>query len=501
MASFPAEVLGKAQEMATKSEEARRLFNLPETEVLIQDYFCTNNRTIPIKGRLYLTLNFACFYSALPEINEKIPFRKVQGIEKVRLAGIDIKTDTGDFKFGSFMHRYECSVLLTHLWKFPPSYTVYNTIESNNNDGSKSSQSMKRDSLDNPPSNGGGGGGFGRSNRDTSQQPKVNANENPFQSNSMSSQQQVKVEVDTRITKEALRVVKDTQTLAAATLNELSYQGELIDMIDRDMDTIMNNTDKANRHLRGIESFPGAVANKFGSAPKGKEKETIDRQVKVASLQLPDAEFPICLKLPNDSLELSTLAFTVEKFSVKNEKNQPIKEYSWTYDKVAEIKIRARHLHADIIFLDPKALRFRFMSSAIQPIINELSIRTGKLQELLVEFEPGTKKFQFGFILDSRNAKILAQNAGDAGSFRRFNGAAAPSVDAKIVSPQYQAAVQEQDDDLDDIAIAVGEIGNMAIAMGREADRQTDDLKRLNKKADLANEKLHFTNNRINQLL
>lgn len=56
----------------------------------------------------------------------------------------------------------------------------------------------------------------------------------------------------------------------------------MIDLIERDVEHIHNNLDKADRLVRGIESFGGSVQNAFSSQKKGKEMSYVDRTVSSA---------------------------------------------------------------------------------------------------------------------------------------------------------------------------------------------------------------------------
>jgi hypothetical protein len=82
----------KAEKMKKKTDDMRRMFNLPDTESVIQgsilfihiliivnffvliyeqlfflDYACTLRRAVLVPGRMFISQNYVCFYATLPE--------------------------------------------------------------------------------------------------------------------------------------------------------------------------------------------------------------------------------------------------------------------------------------------------------------------------------------------------------------------------------------------------------------------------------------------------
>lgn len=139
------------------------------------------------------------------------------------------------------MHRDETFNLIEYLWKHPPSYIDFEE--------------------DDPPI----------------RQPMSAVTSH---GESQLQQQKVQVKVDVESTRNALRLANESRNIGAATLTELTIQAgcqhsisltttEQIDRIERDVESIHANLDTSNRLLRGIESIPGALANKFTKGPTG----------------------------------------------------------------------------------------------------------------------------------------------------------------------------------------------------------------------------------------
>jgi uncharacterized coiled-coil protein SlyX len=53
---------------------------------------------------------------------------------------------------------------------------------------------------------------------------------------------------------------------------------------------------------------------------------------------------------------------------------------------------------------------------------------------------------------------------------------------------------------LDDISNILQDLNAMSAVMGREVDRQTEQLKQVTDKVDLANERMFYTNQRVDRL-
>eukprot|EP00026_Physarum_polycephalum_P012739 Phypoly_transcript_13068.p1 GENE.Phypoly_transcript_13068~~Phypoly_transcript_13068.p1 ORF type:complete len:299 (+),score=46.60 Phypoly_transcript_13068:71-967(+) len=287
----------KAEKMKKKTDDMRRMFNLPDTESVIQDYACTLRRAVLVPGRMFISQNYVCFYATLPETFDSVPFRKITEIVKDHTAllfnnAINLITPSATYYYGSFVHRDETFNLLNHLWKHPPSYidveenitlsapkpSPFSTggnsggqgVSGNPFDSKSSSNPFDSKSSSNPFDNDGESPGRKSSN--------FNDAATRFSGQQQQQQQQVKVDVET--SRNALRIAMETRDIGAATMSELSYQAEVIDLIERDVENIHNNLDKANRLVRGIESVGGTIANAFSSEKKtGRDVQFVDRTV------------------------------------------------------------------------------------------------------------------------------------------------------------------------------------------------------------------------------
>src|SRR3989338_8708237 len=103
--------------MFDKTTELRQRFNLPATEQVVQDYYCSLKKSVYNHGgRLWITQNYVCFYSGLPfKISEKLSFRKITQIERpsgILKNNIDITFDEGKgverkIEFGAFLKTTE----------------------------------------------------------------------------------------------------------------------------------------------------------------------------------------------------------------------------------------------------------------------------------------------------------------------------------------------------------------------------------------------------------
>jgi len=75
--------------------------------------------------------------------------------------------------------------------------------------------------------------------------------------------------------------VEQTREIGSSTLNKLQDQGELIQRLQGDIDSVENNMIQSERRLRSIESVWGTVANKItsGSNSRLKKKAENDRKL------------------------------------------------------------------------------------------------------------------------------------------------------------------------------------------------------------------------------
>jgi len=68
----------------------------------------------------------------------------------------------------------------------------------------------------------------------------------------------------------SLKLAENTRMVGAETLDKLNSQGEQIRRIQGDLDDIDELQDKADMHMRAINSITGVIGNKFRKGPKGR---------------------------------------------------------------------------------------------------------------------------------------------------------------------------------------------------------------------------------------
>lgn len=537
----------KFQKLQEKTDYVRREFNLPDTEDVIQDYFCLWGAA---KGRLYVTENHMCWASSITSTTEKISFRKVTLIKSAKTLGlvssaIDISTATENYHFSSFVHRDETFNLLMHLWHYPPTFISIEPPEprriasappapagasgaeaGGRADGGKASWRQSgavrggagkgwgagagggADGWgDSDAGGGGGGGGGGRGGAwggsTSSSSTGWSASGGGGGGGGASSagnwfgggERVLTADmVDTKTSENALRIALEAREMGIDTITELEYQAEQIDRIERDVENIHANLDKGDRLMRGIESFGGYLKNKFSSATQIRGTGTaIERKIEWQKRRPEKIDIPVLLKHKNDLLTPATLRIETAQFSVLNESMSKIRGMTWQYEDVLELVVRSRPLHLDVRF-GAKLPRFRLVSSYIQPIVNELYFRC---TETKIMFEPGLRKFDYGD--DRIEVSTMSREQGGGAFFGIKKGTADLLSDE--VSVEVKMAVKKQDEDLDQITHLVGEMGQMGIAMGVELERQTEQLGHLTGRVEYANERLHGANNRLERQL
>ncbi|KAJ4785388.1 GRAM domain family protein [Rhynchospora pubera] len=112
------------QGLATRSEEYRLLFKLPNDEVLLQDFSCALHENILLQvGNMYLFLLHICFYSNILgyETKKTLPLNEITSVRKAKTAvifpnAIEITAGGKKYFFGSFFFRDEVYRLITDAW-------------------------------------------------------------------------------------------------------------------------------------------------------------------------------------------------------------------------------------------------------------------------------------------------------------------------------------------------------------------------------------------------
>lgn len=252
------------KEVANRTKEAREYFNIGENEKVIQDYACAKGLA---SGRMYVTQNYIGFRAALPKTIEYFPFRNIKKLEKVKMASISIQTTDGkNYDYGAFTQREEAYSILLHLWQNVPSYTI-----------------VPEDDL-NPKS------------------PRVTVNDGSMFDISL-TEQRGKVDVDSA--RNGLRKLHQAKDMGLATLDELDRQREVVHGMHQRLEDMDVDLARNERHIRGIESIPGAIANKIVKDKSMKNRKEIvfeAREHKIEAAKKSDKEVEILYKFNNDKV-------------------------------------------------------------------------------------------------------------------------------------------------------------------------------------------------------
>jgi len=230
-----------------------------------------------------------------------------------------------------------------------------------------------------------------------------------------------------------------------------------------------------------------------------------DRSIEVVKRVAPPMDIEILCKNIDCSFQLSVLSLGDDGFQcldiVNNKLLHP--NYTYRYNDIQEVALRTRPEHMDFRFLPPRTHkdRFRLMSSYNQIIINELYYRTkGKIK---VVFEPGSTVFDYGFEKISTVPPISRKEVEKGFVFRGNN----PSFKlSSLISDtpnnqETKSQLEEVDSHLTQISNILGHVYDMNVATGMELDRQNEQLERVNKKTDSAQDRLQSGNLRVNHLI
>eukprot|EP01106_Pelomyxa_sp_JSP_P003061 TRINITY_DN1459_c0_g2_i2.p1 TRINITY_DN1459_c0_g2~~TRINITY_DN1459_c0_g2_i2.p1 ORF type:complete len:301 (-),score=96.30 TRINITY_DN1459_c0_g2_i2:126-1028(-) len=290
--------------------------------------------------------------------------------------------------------------------------------------------------------------------------------------------------------------------------------------MERDVEHVHHELDKAARHIRGTESVTGAVKNAFTSAPKGahKDMQYVDRTVQVKEKVVVE-QIEILHKLPNDDLVPAVLHLSPEGFCIIDTPDPattpaaaaaapppgggaaaaaaapaPAPAAAATpttkpipYDWVHQIVIRARPQHIDIRLAAGKGDRQRMLTSYMQWVVCEFTARNSSV---LVVFEPNAPSFEFK---DQRirhqsttNRKTLVGRNGEL--IRAGHQLEDPLL--KHAPASLRQDLKQQDQDLDQIHTVLGDLHGMATAMGGVIDDQIRQVDRVTTRAQEATERI-----------
>ena len=110
-----------------RAEEFKRHFGhiVPSNERFIVDYSCAYQREILAQGRMYISLNYICFYANIFswETNLVIKCKDIKQIYKTNTAlfipnAIEIVTNSGDkYFFASYVSREKAYLMLFKIWQ------------------------------------------------------------------------------------------------------------------------------------------------------------------------------------------------------------------------------------------------------------------------------------------------------------------------------------------------------------------------------------------------
>eukprot|EP00742_Colponemidia_sp_Colp-10_P007997 GILJ01008629.1.p1 GENE.GILJ01008629.1~~GILJ01008629.1.p1 ORF type:complete len:495 (+),score=60.65 GILJ01008629.1:84-1487(+) len=115
----PAKPAKRPATQQSNQDLVRKLFRLPSSEVIFEDFSCALYKRILLHGRMFLTENYICFYSKIFgfETKEVIPLEKCSALQKTS-HGIEIRMEPDQaWMFASFADRSEVYSLIETLWK------------------------------------------------------------------------------------------------------------------------------------------------------------------------------------------------------------------------------------------------------------------------------------------------------------------------------------------------------------------------------------------------
>lgn len=522
-----ADVQKKADQMRRKTQEFHRLFTAGSSETVIQDYSCMMNSVL---GRMYISQNLLCFYSSFPERIEKIQFSKVTDVQKDKgllFQGISIIHDRNGQStktlFTNFSHRDETFELVSYIWQNPPSYVSAEKNEEDEHLGQV--VTVRGGPRSSAPGAMGGGpgwgeavtstGSFGRSS--TYGMPPMDgngSNGNPFGSSSNEAQygslghaqaqaQTAQVRVDVEKAREAVRLAYSTREITGDTINTIEAQGQQLMRMEQHLDNMSANLDKSESLIKGMESVFSYIGNKWRKGGKN-PPPVVDygnRAIKIQKME-PPLDIEILCKNPDDSftpalLRLHTMGFACVDATTGKPLNPA---YTWPYTDIAQLLLRARHEHLDIKFtLSSNKERFRLMSSYLQLITNELILRCPP-NTVQVTFEPGVRHFEYN---NPALSKIppTSRTVQSSGFSRPEATQKTSALLTTTADQQTRDDLDEVDKHMDEVYRVVGDIGDMAVAMGQELNAQIEHLDKINQKVESNNDRITSHTNRMNKLM
>eukprot|EP00211_Chloroparvula_japonica_P002989 CAMPEP_0119125374 /NCGR_PEP_ID=MMETSP1310-20130426/4671_1 /TAXON_ID=464262 /ORGANISM="Genus nov. species nov., Strain RCC2339" /LENGTH=505 /DNA_ID=CAMNT_0007115435 /DNA_START=145 /DNA_END=1662 /DNA_ORIENTATION=- len=491
---WPQDVVDKAEKMRSKDVLVRDSFNLPATESVIQDYYCSMERSMTHRGRMWVTQSYICFDSGFPfYATEVVPFWKVTDIKQnpgvIIKNSIDIFEEGGKVHhFHSFMRVDETLIVLRQVWRNPPSYVRLDDDEDDEEDEIGVAKSSK--------SAWGGGGGETTLNR---------AKQGGAGGQSEKKKKKLKVNVDG--SKRAVRLGHEARAEAVEILAELDRQGEKLDKIEETMDRIHANLDRSERLVRGITSVGGATANlvTLDNTKNRKIPEAILREHAARMEWQNDERAPqleILLKLQSEAYVEAYIVFKGDKFAIKEKASgKYIAQHAWTYDMVKYLVLRARPLHLDVRFRD-QSPRLRLMACCVQAVVNELYLRTlSRRKDILVLFEPNIKPFDYGsYALALHLVPSTKDNPGGA-TYKAHKQVGTADLLSDDVSEDTKRDVREAEKNMEEVYDLACDLEKIGEIMEKNLVDTTEQMKRIDKKTKAETQRVQGLNTQVRKTI
>ncbi|PRP78924.1 putative synaptosomal-associated protein [Planoprotostelium fungivorum] len=489
----------KERKLKSSNQKMKDTFNIMSSESVIQ-------------AHIYVTQNYLGYIPDVIGSEKLIPLMQVRSVEhKQGLMGVgasvNVTLEDGTlYAFRTLLNKNleEIANLLNYLIKHPPMWIQVDDDDDLPVSSPSSAHSSVRD--DDP-------GLFPSRLRDSGR-------EKPLE---ISGTKQYAT-VDTKASKEALRKAQEAKELGILSLNSLHQQGEQLDRVERNLDKIDANMDAAEKITKGMNRMgglfntaPDKKATAGGSAITSalpKRKIDLDLDTKVTDMD-------VLQKLKNCNLVPVILRFSNDRFMFLNPKDKkPITDTIKSYEQINTILIRTRPQHIDIKFKDG---RLRVVSAYMQQLVGEFVQRS--TTSIPIVFESGSRKFKYGINMEpttkqaSFNRAVIegGKTEGSSSSFVRTNGAIEGSSGSsfKRTAPasnpsnrvfqdapdHVKLALQEQDQDLDEMEKMLDDLGIIASSIGGELDRQNEQLDKIDTKVEHANIKTKNMNKTLTKML
>lgn len=350
--------------------------------------------------------------------------------------------------------------------------------------------------------------------------------------------------VDVQTSSEAVMLVHQIRELAADTLAELNDQAATIDEMSGDMDRINAATKKGEQHAKAVDSVVAAM-----SSDNNDLKEDIARRIgertKIDIKERPEATVPVLWKHKSDLLSRAELVLNRDNFYFVDLRDNAASQRKKLrkpepYTNIACLIARARPYHVDVRL--SKGTRIRFMSARIQTAITELAMRAELPSEAIV-FEPLVRKFGVDGIVNDVDDIVIEESESDDddNATEENDGAAnrhpdpdedvdeppppaaktvvaavAPTAAANdmsfvrpsqqkrvgaVADPKAASDIAKQDREVEEISSVLVELRHVADHMGKELERQTQQLEKMNAEADANNARLARTAQTIDDMV